>query len=99
MNKVERARFDLEMILPYVNHLKEIINQDRRMEVRGQQQRLIYGEEVVIFRRERIAAHETGHSEDRKPRILTNAEKLEICRAELADIAESAKYFSNGDKI
>ena len=34
MNKLERAEFDLGAILPYVNHLKDVVNQGRRLERR-----------------------------------------------------------------
>ncbi len=35
MNKFERAELDLSLILPYVNHLKEVVNQGKRIEKRS----------------------------------------------------------------
>ena len=37
MNEFERTQLDLELILPYVNFLKEKINSERRKERRREQ--------------------------------------------------------------
>ncbi|MCK9371104.1 hypothetical protein M0R04_14425 [Candidatus Dojkabacteria bacterium] len=71
MNKQERTQFDLEMILPYVNHLKEVVNQDRRIERRKEQADWIreLSQPTVIFERP-----------------LTDVERLASVREELKRI-------------
>jgi hypothetical protein len=43
MKELNRTQLDLELILPYVNHLKEVINQGRRIERRKEQAELFKG--------------------------------------------------------
>lgn len=58
MERNERARFDLDMILPYVNFLKNEVNQGLRIErrkeqadwIRELQDKSIHNEEVNYFR-------------------------------------------------
>jgi len=54
----ENAQFNLELILPFVNHLKDVINQDLRIErrkeqmgwTREQQDKSIFDEELNYVR-------------------------------------------------
>lgn len=58
MENERRARLDLELILPYVNHLKNEVNQDLRIERRKEQaeqfrdlqDKSIFDESVNYFR-------------------------------------------------
>ena len=56
MNELERARFDLEMILPYVNYLKNKVHREERKLLEQERTRQIpqQGEIVVFLRLDRI---------------------------------------------
>ena len=87
--KPEDARFQLEMIRPYFNHLRRTVMQDERLKRRQEQHGVYKIESGVIFQ---APIFQQWVEESKKP-------KIDQIREELRLIAESAKYDGAGTQI
>ena len=87
--KPEDARFQLEMIRPYFNHLRRTVIQDERLRRRQEQHRVTMLPSGVIFE---APVFQEWVAESRKP-------KIDQIREELRLIAESAKYSGDGSEL
>jgi hypothetical protein len=94
-----RAGFDLEMILPYVNHLKSVVNEGlrirRRAEVLGTHEQ---GEPELCFPGE-IGGHFQTNQEVTVFEASSEENRLGDIRRELELIAYGAKFDGNGNEL
>jgi len=113
MNR-EEIEFELEMLTPYMNYLKEKINQALRIQRRaefGKQPDLCYPGEEGHFRTLQEIPQDEEIVVFRQPgeivngiytvvdKLPTEAERLEKVRQELAMIKYGASFDSDGNKL